>query len=824
MRECLRILLMHNAQCTMHNYSHTKLPPRLGSGLRFSILLALMLMMFLPLRAQQVSKVEFCGKSLVGKDSVSLHLKLLDGSGNAVKGLSAEELKTYLRIRENSATDEIDMSRVSILPVSGSGGHRIGENFTFSVLVDRNIPDKEAVYKAVGELVNAAPEGCVYLSFYGDDVTTSQLVTSKNYEKFHDKFMESSKEKYFFSALYAKLAEFTQTGNETLTLMLANDYKNNPSLARRASENKGHNILFVFVDGSQDASYEDVDDISINEYQEAHLTDSGMPRVYAFLYTGENSQPNENMLSALTWAVKPITDGEILKDLEGKLFNSTNMDQALQDFAQAVSEASYDYDFVYQAINVYSGNKVHFQALWDDEPIGETDMTIASAENPFPAEEATASNTVMKYLLALLVALLTFAFFFIVVKILIPAMKSKSFAMKYYKNYTPEAGINRRICYYCGQDIRPGQRVVTKCKHVMHSHCWQQNGFRCSEYGQSCKTGIQPHVDWNMMFTKDSMRECKQTLSGIVAALVSWVIYELSGRGSIFNGLASKITGVSMTPEHALWTDSVSKVSAFLAIGLLLGFFLSLFFRYNDEYRHKDAKITLKIVGLSLLSGLIGILSFALGGLIFSAWVGALSGNVIPWYCSLPAYLLFSICFSLSLCIGSSIPMKSALLGGVISAVIGFIVLYFSGNIASQNGWMNMLLNFIIYGGGLGASLATVRMMAERYFLVIQNGARQGVEIPIHKWMNATGGGRMVTIGMTGDCEIQMNWEKSNKVAKEHAQLYINHERHLPMLKPLTTGVLFNTRSELPVSKEQVLNNGDTFRIGDTTFMYIEKD
>ncbi len=791
---------------------------------RLFALLTLYICLAMPLSAQQVNKVEFCGKSLVGKDSIALHLKLLDGDRNAVKGLSVDQLKSYLRIRENSVTDEIDMSRVSIRPVSGKSGTRIGEDYTFSVLVDRNIPDKEAVYKAVGELVNSAPDGCVYLSFYGDDVSTSQLVTSKNYENFHDKFMESSREKYFFSALYSKLAEFTQSGSESLTLMLSSDYQKNPSIARRASENKGHNILFVFVDGSQDASYEDVSDIEINEYQEAHLTDAGMPRVYAFLYTGENAQPNENMLNALTWAVEPITDGEILKELKGKLFNSTNMSQALEDFAQAVNDASYDYDFVYQVIDLYSGNKVHYQALWNDEPIGETDMTIASAENPFPSEDATASNTVMKYLMALLVALLTFAFFFIVVKILIPAMKSKSFAMKYYKNYTPEAGVNRRICYYCGQDIRPGQRVVTKCKHIMHSHCWQQNGFRCSEYGQSCKTGIQPHVDWNMMFTKDSMRECKQTLSGIVAALVSWVIYELTGRGSVFNGLASKLTSLSLTPEHTLWTDSVSKVSAFLAIGLLLGFFLSLFFRYNDDYRQKDFKIMLKIVGLSLLSGLIGMLSFAVGGMIFSACVGGLSSNVIPWYCSLPAYLLFSICFSLSLCICSSIPVKSALLGGILSAVIGFIVLYFSGNIASQNGWMNMLLNFIIYGGGLGASLATVRMVAERYFLVIQNGVRQGIEIPIHKWMNATGGGRTVTIGMTGDCEIQMNWEKSNKVAKEHAQLYIDHERHIPMLKPLTTGVLFNTRAELPVNKEQVLNNGDSFRIGDTSFMYIEKD
>lgn len=94
------------------------------------------------------------------------------------------------------------------------------------------------------------------------------------------------------------------------------------------------------------------------------------------------------------------------------------------------------------------------------------------------------------------------------------------------------------------------------------------------------------------------------------------------------------------------------------------------------------------------------------------------------------------------------------------------LVLYFTKFTSSSYEWINMLLDFIIYGGGLGASLITVRMIAERYFLVIQNGVKSGLRIPIHKWMNATGGGNKVSIGMTGECEIQMNWEKAIKWQK----------------------------------------------------------
>ena len=161
------------------------------------------------------------------------------------------------------------------------------------------------------------------------------------------------------------------------------------------------------------------------------------------------------------------------------------------------------------------------------------------------------------------------------------------------------------------------------------------------------------------------------------------------------------------------------------------------------------------------------------------------------------------------------------MLGGLCSAVIGFVVLYFSRMISSG---MNVLLDFVIYGGGLGASLVTVRALAEKYFLVIQNGVKAGQRIPIHKWMNATGGGKKVTIGMTGECEIQMNWEKSNKVAKEHAKLFIDQVRNVPMLQPLANGVVYNTRVELPVGKPSVLTNGDSFKIGDTIFQYVETD
>jgi hypothetical protein len=307
---------------------------------------------------------------------------------------------------------------------------------------------------------------------------------------------------------------------------------------------------------------------------------------------------------------------------------------------------------------------------------------------------------------------------------------------------------------------------------------------------------------------------------GICASLVSWIIYEISGRG-FFDGLASAFVKAFFDAEvqsMGIVNNCITLVSSFLSIGLLLGFFLSFTFRFFDGVKRRNFSWFLEITGLSLLSSVIGMAAFALGGVILCLWVSP-NDTFIPWYCSFPAYLLFSVCTTLSLTIKSTIPFKSALIGGLVSAIIGFIVLYFSDITSKRREWMNMLLDFVIYGGGLGASLITVRLLAEKYFLVIKNGVRSGLRIPIHKWMNA---GNKVTIGMTQQCEIQMAWEKSNKVAKEHVQLFVSPNRSQAMLKPMAA-TTFNMRTELDsTSKPVPLLNGDTFKIGDTIFQYVE--
>ncbi len=770
--------------------------------------------------AQNVAKIQFCDRKYeyeIGKDSITLFFNMLDRHGNRVQDLTKELLENYLVIKEDGKTIPIDRSTVSIV----SSGQRIPKEYTFSVLVDLSIPveGKEQTFNTISRLVESAPDSCVYLSFFGDNVTASQVVTKDNYSGFKKAFLKQSEKKYFYSGIYSKLTEFSENSSDKDSLVqVVENYSKNIDISLKAKSNSDKNILFVFTEGSRRPTDEDLSFLDITEYHES--ISNIVPKVIALYYTEEGQQLKiEETLRGI--CVPRDSNGDTIHNRKGKYLPSNNMNEVLKSFEEVVNDAMYDYAYSYKVDESQNYSRiVSYSGEWKSVDIGSAAFSIGTAERSWPIRIEETSDKAFKYLHAFLITLATIAFFFIIVKIVIPYIRSKSFEVKYYKKYVPEANISRRICHYCKQDIQPGQFVVTKCKHIMHVFCWQQNGYKCAEYGQNCKIGIQSHVEWKELFTLGALKDCSSIIWGILAGLVSWIIYDVLG-GNAFEGLSSKLVNFFYTNEsqlNTLYQDCVNKASAFLTIGLFLGFFLSLIFRYNDEFKKKDFKVWLKIVALSLLTGVIGMIAFAIGAIILCLILSLTEITYIPWYCSLPAYLLFSISVPLALTIKSTIPIKSAMLGGLLSSIIGFFVLYcFSGT------KMNMLLSFVIYGGGLGGSLVTVRMLAEKYFLVIQNGVRAGQRIPIHKWMNATGGGNKVSIGMTGECEIQMNWEKSNKVAKEHAQLFIDYDKQLPMIKPLATGVLFNTRAELPVGKPSVLSNGDTFKIGDTIFLYQEE-
>lgn len=771
--------------------------------------------------AQNPDHLQFCDRYYeygVGNDSIKVFFNLIGADGKRLPGLGKDEFVRFGSFFE----DGVKIEDPSIERLSS--GVRIPREYTFSILLDKSIPTegKNKILGSIRKFVEIAPDSCVFVSFYGNEVSNTVLATKDNFDGIAKEYLEPSEGKSFYSGVHAKLAEFSPVAPSFIDDIKATDYQANSAISAKAAAHPGKNLLMVFAEGSRRPDDETLGFFTLTDYQAENF--ATLPVVYAFYYTADGEEPN--IINTLEGLVNPRdSERNLIDRLSGKVASSSDMNDVLAGFQTVIESATYDYQLTYTAPSEkhYHGNTA-YTANWGNAQIGEATFTIGSPERPWPERQQSATSFVVELLVAVLVAVLTFAFFFLVMKVAVPYVQSLMFKSKYYKKYEPEENVQRRICHYCRQEIRPGQIIVTKCSHWMHKHCWEENGYKCAEFGQNCKTGIQNHVDLKDIFKLSSIKECSQTIAGVVAGLVSWIVYEICGRGG-FTALSEFIVGLvfdSNDPQASMIGDCVARTSSFLMIGLLLGFFISLVFRYKDDIRDRNLLVWLRIIGLSVLTGVIGMLAFAIGADLFCLILSWTGDTYIPWYCSLPAYILFSISVTLALTIKSSIPVRSALLGGIVSAIIGFLVLYFSKFMSGKYEWLNMLLTFVIYGGGVGASIITVRMLAERYFLVIQNGVKAGQRIPIHKWMNATGGGNKVSIGMTGECEIQMNWEKSNKVAKEHAQLFIDHDKMLPVVKPMATGVVYNSRVELPVSKPVVLSNGDTFKIGDTIFKYEE--
>ena len=99
------------------------------------------------LLAQDVSRIEFCGREYkdgVGNDSITLYLNLFDKDHNKAQ-VTDKDLAARLHIYE----DGTEMVPLSVTRLSG--GLRIPKEYTFSVLVDLSIHAEGKQTGTVGE-------------------------------------------------------------------------------------------------------------------------------------------------------------------------------------------------------------------------------------------------------------------------------------------------------------------------------------------------------------------------------------------------------------------------------------------------------------------------------------------------------------------------------------------------------------------------------------------------------------------------------------------------------------------------------------------------
>ena len=779
-----------------------------------------------------VGKPEIKKKGSELNDTITLKFNLLKD-----KGKFKEKRGSFLNVNKEYhviAKETIGDSKLEKPPAfiegslrklkdGSSSGTEIPSDITISLLVDRSgsIDEKEMgqIREAVKAFVENVPAGSLFFSWFHDDISTSIPLTLENFSDAD--LTKGNKNTALYNAVYTKMLEFDKN-SELPNLAFENGLKKNPDIAGRNSVN---NYLIILTDGENDVEdiekYQNAEGFKvINQPDVLNLIEDNTNNVKIYaLGFGENSDHfNEQELKYFCMAsgnpngyflAKPDS---ILELLKGRLTDAITPDYELK----LLNEEGKEYQGKLRNLSI----EINAPASNIDKAVGSVQYALGTTVHPQIVGKESFWGNILKGLITGIIFLLVIM---IIIQLIIPSIKNKIFNSKYIIKYKPGENEIRKECPYCGDPLNKGEQVVVKCKHIVHKACWGDYDHVCPEYGQNCDEGKQDYFDISDPFSrKNKIYYLKWVLYGLISGFLTWLFYLMLKDTGILRSLA--LGTVNMIKPNNIEPDIVElftlKISSLLLIGILMGFFLTTFFAYIEEFRRKTYAIFGRILLRGLLGSFAGFISFYLGSVILillNQYTSDFISDWIPW-------VIFGASIGFVLSIKTTILWKYGVLGGLISVIFGFIVLFF---VVRDFGYSALLIGFMIYGAGLGFSIATVRSSAEQYFLKIVQGKKHEETIPVHKWMSFQGGHNEVYIGVGISCEIQMNWEKDNpEIADRHAKMFLNTNRNIPVIVSLEKDKIttYDTRIEMEPGKEYELFSGNTIKIGNTVFQYLEKE
>ena len=516
------------------------------------------------------------------------------------------------------------------------------------------------------------------------------------------------------------------------------------------------------------------------------------------------------------------TNGVFMHHYNGTLFKNAMLK------AFHISPDANTFTFENPDGKVYNGNfetlNVNFYSIENDTLVTSFKTVINKGDfyNPIIVHGLPKAGIVM---LGIIIGASLLGFAWFLLQFVIPYISYKIFRRKYVIRYAGRnMGIGKNLvaeaCYLCKEPFETGDEVVVKCSHTMHKTCWDENGYHCTEYSDRCKHGSHYYNSVHLSDSNNAPYYTKWILAAIIATTLAWILFISRTHyltAHIVTNISLWLTGIEEgTPEAAalLAGQSISPMPAF---GSSMGFFLTTAIAVlatkivNISYNSLDYLLrSLTAAILCATSFLCINILIVVGGLhriaILLEW--------IPWLLS--AYII-AICGTYK----TRVKLRKRLI--IPSVIIVLISMYiwwlFYSHFDGIDYRLVLLLGFIFYGVGLVSCIATVAPRSERYFLHVQ-GAVKEMDIAIFKWFR-NNPDRVVTIGKSVDCSLQLSWDITGDIAPVHAEIYLHH--NVPYLKALEDGVVVNNHVA-EIGKEIWLHHGLSFTIGNTTFTYIEKD
>ncbi len=735
-------------------------------------------------------------------DSIFLKFKIINRKSNEKEFWG--EIKPSEKIK--LINEKIEIKEIKRLR---RGKGNIPDNILVSLLIDKSIfpEDMEKVREAVKYFVDNLPENTVYISFFDNTVSKSFPITSKTFGSFEPEFTVTKNNKIIFGATLNKFQELAWANASS-----------DPEMSAKIQNDTIKKYLILLTNGKSTPSGEEADNITAfdNMIQELDndMASHNQIEIHAIRY----GEANPNVDKHLSFICKDLRRDNVKGE-----FYAAAPDSVLNKLTDVIDKLSPDYELVLlnSPGRIYSGESREFMIQMEKagkKAFGIKNYSIGTPANPVITGT---TNLIQQILLGFFWGFIILFVSYFAIQVVIPYLISKTsnFDKKYVREYKPNDDEIIK-CNICLEDLNEGEKVVEKCRHMTHLYCWRENGYKCTEYGQNCKDGKQYYFDKDKPFSStNSPYFMKWVLYGMGGGLLAWIVYRLFILASplLFGSFTQKLlrafypgdlTQLESDVQLGFW----AKIGPLLLIGILLGFTLAFLFSYINEYRQKKGGVLLEMLLRSLVGACFGFLSFLIGSIII---IACKANGINIWVDWIP-WLLFGGSLGLCLSFKTGIVWKHALLGGIISGLISFVLLFLSRWFGSYA----TLLSFMLYSAGLGLSIVTIHYTAQKYFLKYR-GAREG-EIAIHKWMSVIGGSNDVTIGKSHQCIIQMNWDLNPSIQDIHAKLYVDKKMKVPYLKVLGDNLLFNGNL-VKKNDEFQLKNGVIFKIGDTAFQYIEK-
>ena len=685
----------------------------------------------------------------------------------------------------------------------------IPDNIIVSLLVDKSIQagDMDQVRKAVIKFVEELPENSVYISFFDEELRNTKKITLENFTEFSSEFTISTNYKLLFDAALKKFKELC--GERTGVM--------DPQLTARIDNDDIQHYLVLLTDGRVDENnLRTADDIQkFSEYVQrldANVNNKRRVEIHAIRF-GALEEDVDQTLSYLCVDLRN-------PNVRGGLYIS-DPDAFIERLK--VSDKNYpDWELTAQ----YPNKKFHYGEAQDliirinyqdKTAIGQTGYAVGAILHPVRAGDRHLWHLLWGFLLWAVLLCLTY----MVIQALIPFLRAylSNFDTKYVRKYSFENDTAHQ-CHYCLNEIRDQEEIVTKCQHIVHKHCWVENGCECADYGKRCKTGKQYLFDSKKIFSNENTAYLMPyALYGMIGGFFAWVIFHLMNfwLPNLFDPFATWL----MTKFYSGYDDSpfiflrfvyMIKINSSLIAGILLGLIPVFVLAYFDRTAQKNS--SLLWVFVKSISGCIaGFLIFLLGSiLIISNKAGATNFllDCIPWFL---AGCVWGLCLS----IRARVVWTYIIAGGIAAGLLGFIVLF------AEKWWGNyaVMLGFIAFSTALGIVFVSSRHIVHRYFL--KYTAQKPCKVAIHKWMSIAGGSQEVTIGKSKDCTICIDWDDHQSLRDVNVKLYVDKKDKEPCLKVMDEHLVYNW-TIAKKNDEFLLKHGAKFKLGNTVFQYIEKN